>query len=103
VATHDIEVLNCPPAGVTEVSSQPWALQVMPNPSHGQFTIAINGATQEEGIVTITNLLGQTVHEVKQMVGSTNDINLSLAPGVYQLQIALPKQNRNLRSTLVIE
>lgn len=102
-ATHDIEVLNCPPAGVTEVSSQPWALQVMPNPSHGQFTIAIDGATQEEGIVTITNLLGQTVHEMKQMVGSTNDINLSLAPGIYQLQIALPKQNRNLRSTLVIE
>lgn len=102
-ATHDIEVLNCPPAGVTEVSSQLGTLQVLPNPSHGQFMVNIDGATQEEGWVSITNLLGQTVKEMKQIIGRSNDINLALAPGIYQLQISLPKQSKNLRTTLVIE
>ncbi|GAB3841954.1 T9SS type A sorting domain-containing protein [Hymenobacter jeollabukensis] len=65
------------------------AISVYPNPSNGEFTLAVRGANAISGLqVEVTNLLGQRVYTSSVRDNFENKLNLShLANGLYTLKV----------------
>lgn len=66
------------------------AVNIMPNPSNGVFTVKINAEKELSGQILVTDLVGKQVYQ--QQINSTGNYNASinlnqLSKGVYTLQV----------------
>ena len=78
----------------TQKSAEQMGIAVFPNPSTGVFSLSIDNAQRGAVALSVTDALGRTVASAQLTKGSAalqHSLDLSkLAPGVYQLHIALP-------------
>jgi hypothetical protein len=89
----DVTVTGCI-NGIDEVFAS--QISMFPNPSTGKVNITVNGNVGPELIVTVYNILGETVvSPAKYRAGTTNmQIDLSNAPsGVYMVKIQNDKES----------
>jgi len=79
-------VITMDATGVKNTVKEIAQLQTYPNPSHGEFTMSLASATDEEATVTITNILGEKVKELAITTNKKYDIKLTEQPaGVYYI------------------
>ena len=91
---------------IAPTMTEPFQMKVYPNPTTGLFSIALNMATtdNEKIKMKMVNMLGQEVY-VRETVASSNyltetvELDGSLPPGVYTLQIMIGSQ---VESTSVV-
>jgi subtilisin-like proprotein convertase family protein len=78
----------------TYQSAQQAGVSLYPNPSNGVFNLSIDNAQHGAVALSVTDALGRTVAQASLTKGAAilqHSLDLSkLAPGVYQLHIALP-------------
>ncbi|WP_345235493.1 reprolysin-like metallopeptidase [Hymenobacter saemangeumensis] len=79
----------------TQKSTEQMGIAVYPNPSTGLFNVSIDNAQRGAVAISVTDALGRTVASTqlsKNGAALQHSLDLSkLAPGVYQLHIALPE------------
>ena len=85
----DVVVLDWTSAGIDENSSE-IAMNVVPNPSNGAFTINMNEATAGEYQMTITDIAGNLIQtEAVSVNGSaTLNVELDVTSGVYFVNLS---------------
>ncbi len=93
VATHAIYVkpTSACNTGVITNSVAQTAIEVYPNPSHGEFTIAIPGNVTNVAIV-VTDVAGRVITEIQPKNASDLKVPVSLgdvAPGTYLLRVTV--------------
>jgi hypothetical protein len=71
------------PNNVNNINNYTASLTAFPNPNHGSFTINITSPTNENAIITITNMFGETVKELTTTTNTETPIQLSAPPGIY--------------------
>ena len=76
------------------VAAQAAGVTVSPNPSNGLFQVAVDNAQRGPVALRVTDALGRTIQSetlVKSAAALAHTVDLSrLAPGVYNLHLALP-------------
>ena len=79
------------------------AINMVPNPSSGQFTINFNDYAFDNAALTITNMMGSVVHseELSAVTNTTKNFNLDLNSGVYIVRVA--DGNSELSTRIVIK
>ena len=82
-ATVGIIVNTC--TGIKSISSTDVNLNVYPNPSNGEFTIAVTGLTEKLSI-EIFNGLGEIVYK-ENLTSDKQTINANFANGVYFIKL----------------
>jgi trimeric autotransporter adhesin len=87
--TATITVAKCN-VGVSNTYAAENGLQVYPNPNYGQFNILLSSADDEQAIVTITNLIGVKIREIKISTNKPEEISIDAPPGIYFLSAASP-------------
>ena len=94
---------NCPTiAGSTDALSAATALnalklQALPNPTRTNFTLNLQGGSQENAQIVVTDMLGKKVY---QTTGSSNrqyTFGQELKSGVYIVQVMQGKQTQTLK------
>ncbi|MBL6663416.1 MAG: fibronectin type III domain-containing protein [Flavobacteriales bacterium] len=76
-------------------------IKVYPNPNNGQFTLELSDKPQSQLNLTISNALGQIVHQ-QQLISITNSIDLAnVNKGIYIMDLSSPTQS--LKTRIVIE
>ncbi len=77
-------------------------MNLYPNPSNGSFTINFGNALAEDAILSITDMTGRTIHEVKvNALTETMSIDLTTLPaGVYMARIQQSQNQAVLRFTI---
>lgn len=66
----------------------PISLKIFPNPHSGNnFTIKLTSPSNEEGVITISNLLGESFFVDKISTNQIKDISLELASGMYTITV----------------
>jgi len=80
-------VENCPQNGMNEVND--LMIKVYPNPNDGQFYVDIDLSSSEKTIISVINLLGETVSETELNTGKgTFKIDLmGINEGIYMIRI----------------
>ena len=73
------------PGGVSQVNNTASVLDVYPNPSDGDFTINLLSGINEDAVVTISNIIGETVKEFTISTNQSSEIKLDQPDGVYFL------------------
>jgi len=71
--------------GVKNVAGENIAMQVYPNPTTGQFTINIPSTTDEQVLVTVSNLVGEKVKEIRMNTNEPAIVNMDEPAGIYIL------------------
>ncbi len=61
-------------------------VQLYPNPNNGEFVVEFDGNASSEMQLTVLDQLGRRIHSQKG--GNRQTISLSLAPGMYMVEIA---------------
>lgn len=79
-ATYSVGIDN---VGVEEVGANGSSVAVFPNPNNGSFSMNITSAINEMANVTITNMVGQVVSEMKVATNAAADITLAQPAGIY--------------------
>jgi hypothetical protein len=79
------------------------AINIVPNPSNGQFAINFNDYSFDNAALTITNMMGSVVHseELSAVTNTTKNFNLDLNSGVYIVRVA--DGNNELSTRIVIK
>ncbi len=75
--------------GVKTINSG-FALNVYPNPAQGEFTMNLAGNTNEEAIVTITNVVGEKIKEFTVSTNKLINVKLDEPAGIYMLNAVTP-------------
>jgi len=75
---------------VKNVAGEDAGLKVYPNPTYGTFSILLSSPLDEEATVTITNMMGEKVKELKMKANKPLDIQLSTPAGIYFLNVVTP-------------
>jgi hypothetical protein len=70
---------------VNGITSSTSTLNVYPNPSGGNFILNLSSGANEQAIVSITNMVGETVKELKVATNQSSQVNLDEPAGVYFL------------------
>jgi hypothetical protein len=90
--------------GISEHATSSIELSIFPNPSNGMVTVAGEINAQDEIVIDVFNLLGQSVHEEKQspvqMINSQIDLS-TLANGVYMVQVRTG--NKSFTQKIIIQ
>jgi len=81
--TIPLAVANCN-VGVNQVTKQA-AMEVSPNPCSGKFTFSLSSDVKEAVEVTVSNLVGQRISQLRASTNEPVDVSLNAAPGVYLL------------------
>ncbi len=58
-------------------------LTIAPNPNNGIFTVQVNSDMDEEVLIVVTNIVGETVRELRTATNRKAEIELDYAPGIY--------------------
>lgn len=81
--------------GINDKNSKENVVRVYPNPNNGQFNIQVNLPKSEMVQITVTNMVGQQVANVKNGVMNTETVNVNLsnqASGIYFINVQTPTQ-----------
>jgi hypothetical protein len=63
-------------------------VKVYPNPSNGQFNVAISGATEEHSEIQVYNLLGKKVYSGSMVSQATKEISINnVTKGLYIMKV----------------
>ncbi len=90
------------PAGVNVASGAAEnGLKVYPNPNDGVFNIFISSSDDEQAFVTITNIVGVKVKELKMTTNTPLNIQLDAPPGIYLLNATTTKGKWSEKLTLL--
>jgi len=79
-------------------------LSVYPNPSKGVFTLEMFNVNSEKYTITVSNVLGKTIHNSTDEINSTfkKEIDLSaFSKGVYMIRVE--NSNSSITKKLIIE
>jgi len=68
---------------VNTVNSAVSALNIYPNPTQGEFSINVSTNTNEQAVVTITNMVGEKVSELTIPTNKLVDVKLDQPAGIY--------------------
>ncbi|HWY37513.1 MAG TPA: M14 family zinc carboxypeptidase, partial [Bacteroidia bacterium] len=84
-----VKIINTAGAGIASVQNNE-GLQVYPDPNNGLFVVSFNGPLPEFSVLTVTNVLGETVLQ-KNNVKPQQEIDLqSFSEGTYFIKIQAP-------------
>ena len=90
---------------ILEMLSQNSSISIYPNPSHGEFTIELEGLKDEVSDLTVFNELGVVVYKQEVKVQSNNtqiELNLSGSkPGLYFLVLQNGKEVKTTQKLLI--
>jgi hypothetical protein len=75
-------------------------LSIYPNPTTGNVMITVNSLLNEEVTITISNVTGQVIHELKTTTNKLNNISLAQPAGLYIIQAASSKGKHTSRLTI---
>jgi hypothetical protein len=89
------------PNQVKNIPTPTSTLTIFPNPSTGSFTLHISSPQNETATITITNMLGNKVKELKAAANIDVAMQLDAAPGVYF--ITAKTQNETVTEKVVVE
>lgn len=84
--------------GVTEVKSIGNGvanLSIFPNPTQGALSVKIESAVNEEVVMTLTNVTGQIVQEIKLNTNTPTNIVIDQPAGMYILNAVTKDGNRH--------
>ncbi len=70
-------------------------LSVYPNPNHGHFTVDVQGIQDQAIVLTVADQLGRSVFH--QIGGLRQTLALSVAPGIYFVQVATEQGSAYIR------
>jgi trimeric autotransporter adhesin len=86
VTTYDTVSSN---PGKNTIPATTTRLQVYPNPNCGSFSLLLSSGSDEQGMIYVTNILGQKVLE--QQVNSNNPIPVSITrgQGIYLITVII--------------
>jgi hypothetical protein len=91
--------------GILETLSQNSSIAIYPNPSHGEFTIELEGLKDEVSDITVFNELGVVIYKQEVKVQSNNtqiELNLSGSkPGLYFLVLQNGKEVKTTQKLLI--
>ena len=76
------------PLSINHTTKELQSITLYPNPSYGEVTLLFSQPTMEQGIITISNTLGQHVYQT-QMTSNTRKLTLdvsNLNNGIYYIQ-----------------
>lgn len=77
-----------------EVPKPQLLLQIFPNPHSGNnFSVKLSSPIYEEGILSISNILGETIFFDKIFTNQTKSISLHLASGLYKVTVQTATSN----------
>jgi hypothetical protein len=62
-------------------------LSIYPNPNNGAFEVELRSDFNEDATLTITNILGERIEELKIISNKLEDIRLSPASGIYFVNV----------------
>lgn len=78
--------------------SNTMQVNVSPNPATDKFTYTINGNAGQETLVTMTNMLGETVYSRVLNGAGRNEVNLSgMAKGVYFFTVKTTNASKTIK------
>lgn len=104
LSTYKLKVDVGAPQGIATINGNTTDFKLYPNPSNGQFKLAVSGMESNVNAdIQITNVLGEVIY---QTTASTNngttlkDINLNAPYGTYFVRVITP--NRVYNTKLVI-
>ena len=67
-------------------------MKLYPNPTQGQFTLAVENTMLENATITVFNLVGQTISE-QRISGQSTMLDLTSQPqGMYFVRLRTEKQ-----------
>lgn len=98
------DTVNFVKNGLSDILSNVTDLNIYPNPSNGQFTVAMGLNGNENTAIIVRNVVGQTVLNIdlgKQTGKFVRVIDSALAKGMYIVEIARP--SGSVTRKLVIE
>lgn len=75
---------------VKNVVGEDEGLKVYPNPTYSTVNILLSSPVDEEATVTITNMIGEKVKELKMKTNKPLDIQLNSPAGIYFLNVVTP-------------
>ncbi|PQJ09175.1 hypothetical protein CJD36_020525 [Flavipsychrobacter stenotrophus] len=76
-------IKNVTNSGVTDV-------KIYPNPNNGNFSVNVTSDYTEQGVLTVTNILGQKVLEANMVTNRKIDLQLDKAAGIYFVNVNTP-------------
>ncbi len=76
-------IKNVTNGGVTDV-------KIYPNPNNGNFSVNVTSDYTEQGVLTVTNIMGQKVMEANMMTNRKIDLQLNNAAGIYFVNVSTP-------------
>ncbi|MCW3123114.1 MAG: hypothetical protein JWQ38_2606 [Flavipsychrobacter sp.] len=76
--------------GVNNVNANDAGLKIFPNPNYGTFNIHLATPFDEYAVVTITNMVGVKIKELKMTTNQPLDLQLNAPPGIYFLEAVTP-------------
>ena len=97
---HIVTVNNCKIGFQNIAYINNGAINVYPNPNNGSLTINVSSKTNNEVRIAITNMVGETIKEVKTVTNYPNDLQIDVPPGVYFLS-AVTKEGRYNKKIIV--
>ncbi len=80
-----IFVISLLPVRVNTLSNDGSTLDVYPNPNNGAITVNLTSGVTEDAVVTITNVVGEKVKEVKISTNTPTSLDLDHPNGIYIL------------------
>jgi hypothetical protein len=91
VASEELDIALFNSVGISEISL--LNMRVYPNPSDGRFTIEFNSRVKTDGLVLVSNMLGETVYSEPIAIeqGSfSHSLDLDgLSQGIYNLMVLI--------------
>ncbi len=103
-ALFALEILStdtCNKLSVNNLNLVKTVLNIIPNPSNGEFSITLNSDKTENSVVVITNITGDKVKEFNTLTNKKNDIKLDTPAGIYF--ITVNTEHGNYNGKLVVE
>ena len=99
--TRDTFVVNMPDDNSVAIyDNGEGNLNIYPNPTTGNVMISVNSLLNEEVTVTISNVTGQVIHELKTTTNKLNSVSLTQPAGLYIIQAASSKGKHTSRLTI---
>ena len=99
VARYPVTVIGCTEKAAA-ITSGSETINVFPNPTTGQFTIAVNTPVTEEVTIVITNLLGEKIKQFTTTSNTHTTLSLGQVPGTYLLTAHTSRKTATVRITL---
>lgn len=92
---------NVTVVGVNDIESDKYSISVFPNPSKGDFTLKMDGVTQEITVKVIDNL-GRTITSEIFSASETLDFSLNVNPGYYMI-VGETSDKETFKQQLIIQ